>query len=206
MQTGEIIGDLAKKQGINLRQLAIKAGIPYNTLYAIVKRKSSRVDTETQIKIAKALGVHLRDLSDSSMWEELDRQIGPDRLAELGAESSALDAVAKLSKNEKRLLDILLTLDEPALSAILGYADRLIEESKNNPDKKDVPLDIDSKLETYRHGLLMGIATAESNYSIKPEDIDIDSITLTPELEAMVDAKLEEQRRILEEEQQQNKK
>jgi transcriptional regulator with XRE-family HTH domain len=74
LQTGEIIGNLSKEQGINLRQLAIKAEVPYNTLYAIVKRKSSRVDTETLIKIAKALGVQLRDLTDTSIWEEFDKQ------------------------------------------------------------------------------------------------------------------------------------
>ena len=74
MQTGEIIGNLSKEQGINLRQLAIKAEVPYNTLYAIVKRKSSRVDTETLIKIAKALGVQLRDLTDTSIWEEFDKE------------------------------------------------------------------------------------------------------------------------------------
>lgn len=74
MQTGEIIGNLAKEKGINLRQLSIKADVPYNTLYAIVKRKSSRVDMETLLKIAKVLGVHLRDLADSSMWEEFDKQ------------------------------------------------------------------------------------------------------------------------------------
>lgn len=74
MQTGEIIGNLAKEKGINLRQLSIKADVPYNTLYAIVKRKSSRVDVETLLKIAKALDVHLRDLADNSWLEEIDRQ------------------------------------------------------------------------------------------------------------------------------------
>lgn len=74
MQTGEIIGNLAKEKGINLRQLSIKADVPYNTLYAIVKRKSSRVDVETLLKIAKALGVHLRDLADNSWLEEFEQQ------------------------------------------------------------------------------------------------------------------------------------
>lgn len=83
MQTGELIGNLAKEKGINLRQLSIKADVPYNTLYAIVKRKSSRVDVETLLKIAKALDVHLRDLADNSWLEELDQRLGPEKLAEL---------------------------------------------------------------------------------------------------------------------------
>jgi len=95
LQTGEIIGNLAKEQGINLHQLSIKAGVPYNTLYAIVKRKSSRVDTETQIKIAKALGVHLQDLSDSSWLEEIDRQLGPEKLAKLRENAAQYGEVRK---------------------------------------------------------------------------------------------------------------
>lgn len=48
----------------------------------------------------------------------------------------------------------------------------------------------------------MGIAAAQTDFSVPPEDVDVDSITLTPELKAMVDNALEKQRRILEAEQQ----
>lgn len=201
MQTGEIIGMLAKEKGINLHQLSIKADIPYNTLYAIVKRKSSRVDMETQIKIAKALGVHLRDLADTSVWEEFDRQAGPEKLAVLSAESSALDAEHELSETDRRMIDLFLKLDDPARSALLGYANRLVEEMRNKPDE-NIPTDIESQLKRYRHGLLMGIATAQANFSIPPEDIDVDSISLTPELSAMVEDAVKKQRKILEAEQQ----
>lgn len=103
MQTGEIIGNLSKEQGINLRQLAIKAEVPYNTLYAIVKRKSSRVDTETLIKIAKALGVQLRDLTDTSIWEEFDKVSESKKLSE---EVEHLEATAAYCK------DLGYTVDE----------------------------------------------------------------------------------------------
>ena len=62
MKPGEKIGKLAQDQGISLRKLAITADVPYNTLYAIVKRKSERVDVGTLMSIAKALGVPLHDL------------------------------------------------------------------------------------------------------------------------------------------------
>lgn len=62
MSIGERIGLFASEKGINLRQLAIKADISYNTLYSIVKRKSSRVDYETMQKIADALEVSLSEL------------------------------------------------------------------------------------------------------------------------------------------------
>lgn len=203
MQTGEIIGNLAKEKGINLRQLSIKADVPYNTLYAIVKRKSSRVDVETLLKIAKALDVHLRDLSDSSWLEEIDRELGPEKLAALRSEvsSSETNDERKPTKLEQEIIELFLKLDDPARSALLGYANRLAEEMRNKPPE-EVPMDIESQLERYRHGLLMGIATAQANYTIPPEDVDVDSITLTPELKEMVDNAVEKQRRILEEEQQ----
>lgn len=62
MSIGERIGLFAREKGINLRQLAIKADISYNTLYSIVKRKSSRVDYETMQKIADALEISLSEL------------------------------------------------------------------------------------------------------------------------------------------------
>lgn len=57
MNTGELIGKLAQARGINLHQLATKAGIPYNSLYSVVKRNSSRVGSKTLQAIADALDV-----------------------------------------------------------------------------------------------------------------------------------------------------
>ena len=71
-----------------------------------------------------------------------------------------------------------------------------------NKPPEEVPMDIESQLERYRHGLLMGIATAQANFSIPPEDIDVDSISLTPELSAMIEDAVKKQREILEAEQQ----
>lgn len=59
---GERIGAIAKRNNISLRQLAIKADVPYTTLYAIVTRKSNRVKRETLEKIAIALDIPLQDL------------------------------------------------------------------------------------------------------------------------------------------------
>lgn len=68
MTTGKKIGELAKKKGINLHKLAEQAEISYNTLYSIVKRKSSKVDMETVRKIALALDVHpIEIMGDESL-------------------------------------------------------------------------------------------------------------------------------------------
>lgn len=62
MSIGEKIGELSLAEGMNLRQLAIKADVPYNTVYALVKRSSNRVEWETLEKIAAALGVSAQAL------------------------------------------------------------------------------------------------------------------------------------------------
>lgn len=57
MNTGEIIGKFAKERGKNIHQLAAEAGVPYTTLYAVVKRKSARVSQDIIRRVALALDV-----------------------------------------------------------------------------------------------------------------------------------------------------
>lgn len=64
MTAGEKIGNIAKAKKIPLRQIAIKAEIPYNTLYSIVSRKSNRIDNNALLKIATALDVSVFELMD----------------------------------------------------------------------------------------------------------------------------------------------
>lgn len=71
MSIGEKIGELALAEGMNLRQLAIKADVPYNTVYALVKRSSNRIEWETLEKIAAALGVSAQDLRGCAEMPEV---------------------------------------------------------------------------------------------------------------------------------------
>lgn len=57
MNTGEIIGKFAEQRGKNIHQLAAEAGVPYTTLYAVVKRKSARVSQDIIQRVALALDV-----------------------------------------------------------------------------------------------------------------------------------------------------
>lgn len=172
MEVGDRIRAIRMERGLTQKELGELCGMADS---AIRRYESNRGNPtqKTLLKIAKALGVHLRDLADNSWLEEIDQKI----------------------------IDLFLKLDDPARSALLGYANRLVEEMRDKPTEQ-YPMDIESQLERYRHGLLMGIATAQANYTIPPEDVDVDSITLTPELKEMVDNAVEKQRRILEEEQQ----
>ncbi len=48
---------LMKEKNTNANDLAIKAEIPPSTIYSLIRRDSGRVDVDSLIKIAKALGV-----------------------------------------------------------------------------------------------------------------------------------------------------
>ena len=71
MSIGEKIGELTLAEGMNLRQLAIKADVPYNTVYVLVKRSSNRIEWETLEKIAAALGVSAQDLRGCAEMPEV---------------------------------------------------------------------------------------------------------------------------------------
>ena len=202
MPVGDRIRAIRTERGLTQKELGDLCGMADS---AIRRYESNRGNPtqKTLLKIAKALGVHLRDLADNSWLEEIDRELGPEKLAALRAEgsSSETDDERKPTKLEQEIIELFLKLDDPARSALLGYANRLAEEMRNKPPE-EVPMDIESQLERYRHGLLMGIATAQANFSIPPEDIDVDSISLTPELSAMIEDAVKKQREILGAEQQ----
>ena len=63
LSIGERIGELAAAQKINLKELSRKADVPYTTLYAIVNRKSNRVQKGTLHRVAHALGVSVGTLT-----------------------------------------------------------------------------------------------------------------------------------------------
>lgn len=54
MSIGQKIRMEAKKQHLNFKQLALKAGMPYTSFYSILKRDSQRVSAVSLYKIAKA--------------------------------------------------------------------------------------------------------------------------------------------------------
>ena len=135
----------------------------------------------------------------------VDYLLGEEIVQEAEDIESTINQIAseyKLSYRERELIKKFLELDEPARAALLGYAERLAEELRNKPSEQEAPMDIEAQLEMCKRGMLAGIAVAQANYSIRPEDVDIDRIVWTPELSATVERALEKQRRILEAEQQ----
>ena len=57
MGVGNRIAALCADKGLSIRKLALKADVPYSTLYSAIKRDSNGIDMDTLKKIADALGV-----------------------------------------------------------------------------------------------------------------------------------------------------
>lgn len=75
MTVGERIEEFAKRKNMSIRKLALSAGIPYTTLYSVVKRKSDRVDSEKLAKIANALGIDHTILIFGKTREKMIREM-----------------------------------------------------------------------------------------------------------------------------------
>ena len=181
---------LCKERSVSPSAVMVSIGL--NKSNATFWKKGSIPKGDTLQKLAAYFGVSVDYLLENEELQE-NEDI-----------ESAIDQIAdehRLSNQDREIIKTFLKLNEPARSALLGYAERLAEESRNKPSELDSPMDINSQLELCRHGMLMGIAVAQANYSIRPEDVDIDNIEWTPELSAMVEDELEKRRHILEEEQ-----
>jgi len=181
------------RQSLNMTQkeFAASLGIGYTT-YNGYETGAREPKSDFWIAVAKKYGVtidYLMGYTDDPHGTTTE------------VDSIKRDKDRPLTELEREIIEKFLKLDDRARSAALGYVSRLVEEMRNKPSEQ-IPMDIESQLERYRHGMLMGIAAAQADYSLPPEDINIDNITLSPELKAMVDNALEKQRRILEAEQQ----
>ena len=62
MGIGKRIGEECARHGLTIRQLSLKANIPYSTLYSAIKRDSDGMDFETVKKLAAVLGMSWYEL------------------------------------------------------------------------------------------------------------------------------------------------
>lgn len=119
MTTGQRIKAARKQAGITQKALGEELGISYQTV-AQWENDLRNPKQETLLKIAKALGVHLRDLVDNSWLEELDQQLGPEKLAELR------DGVARYKAVNKYLEEMGFTVSE----RVTKWHDEEVDESE----------------------------------------------------------------------------
>lgn len=69
---------IAQERKISLKELSRRAGIPYTTIYNMVKRDSSRVSPENLQKLADALGVGIGKLYGLCSLDEVLKAADPD--------------------------------------------------------------------------------------------------------------------------------
>jgi len=62
MEKAKILEKLIKEQGYNLKTFAEKCGIPYTTLYGIIKNGVGRASIDNVLIICKNLGIKVEDL------------------------------------------------------------------------------------------------------------------------------------------------
>ena len=148
MKTGEKIAKAAKAKGINLHQLALKANVPYNTLYAIVRRKSGKVDTDIIKRIADVFGVHYLDLYND---EDVDliktginlgveyKDFSRDFLTRLQFMSEFQAQGYSFEQDEMRLVRAFNRLNDTAQGHILLLTEGMAEMPRFTLDSEDSP-------------------------------------------------------------------
>lgn len=62
MEKAKILERLIKEQGYSLKAFAEKCGIPYTTLYGIMKNGVGRASVDNVIQICKHLGIKIEEL------------------------------------------------------------------------------------------------------------------------------------------------
>lgn len=64
MEMAKILNDLIKEQGYNLKTFAQKCGIPYTTLYGIIKNGVGKASVNNIIVICRNLGITVEQLEE----------------------------------------------------------------------------------------------------------------------------------------------
>jgi predicted transcriptional regulator len=64
MEKAKILERLIKEQGYNLKAFAEKCGIPYTTLYGIIKNGVGRASMDNILIICKCLGIKVEELEE----------------------------------------------------------------------------------------------------------------------------------------------
>jgi predicted transcriptional regulator len=92
MEKAKILEQLIKERGYNLKSFSKKCGIPYTTLYGIIKNGVGRASMDNILTICKSLGIRAEDLDDMSSVTACEEK-----------EPSYNDLVSIITKNGTKL-------------------------------------------------------------------------------------------------------
>ncbi|WP_029503934.1 helix-turn-helix domain-containing protein [Lachnoclostridium phytofermentans] len=108
MEKAKILERLIKEQGYNLKSFAEKCGIPYTTLYGIIKNGVGRATMDNIMTICRYLGIKVEDLERMAEGKAEETQPSYSDLITVYTRSKK-----NLSQEEKmRLARIILEDDE----------------------------------------------------------------------------------------------
>ena len=73
MEKAKILEALIKESGYNLKSFASKCGIPYTTLYGIIKNGVGRASVDNIIIICEHLGITVNELNDMANGSSVEK-------------------------------------------------------------------------------------------------------------------------------------
>lgn len=113
MGIGANVQKIAQKENISLKELSRRAGIPYTTVYNMVKRDSDRVSYENVQKLADALGVGIGEVYGLGLIDKIVKIATPEMVKAVNHISQvvAQDDTAEEERQEEALKDAFLDLN-----------------------------------------------------------------------------------------------
>lgn len=72
MEKAKILEQLIKEQGYNLKSFAEKCGIPYTTLYGIIKNGVGRASMDNILIICRHLGIKVEELEEMAKGIQIE--------------------------------------------------------------------------------------------------------------------------------------
>ena len=66
MEKARVLEELIKKQGMNARSFAEKCGLPYTTVYTILKKGAGKANVNNVIVMCRTLGITVEQLDEMS--------------------------------------------------------------------------------------------------------------------------------------------
>lgn len=66
MEKAKLLENMIKEKGYNLKSFAAKCGIPYTTLYGIIKNGVGKASVDNIITICRHLGITIEELDEKA--------------------------------------------------------------------------------------------------------------------------------------------
>lgn len=72
MEKAKVLEQLIKEQGMNARSFSEKCGLPYSTVYTILKNGAGKANVNNVITMCKTLGITVEELDEMSKGVKIE--------------------------------------------------------------------------------------------------------------------------------------